>query len=417
MGLGRLVAGRLLGALVVLLVAGIVLGSRVSASAAGTGPSASTTTSTVSWSTLPRVVLNATSCVAGGCVGVGEEDLTEHVALPFVERQVGGVWQRDSVLQPSRTTMRVSALNEVSCWSATGCVAIGTFFPSCCDEKAFAEVLAGSGWQLQRHVGSSGFQPNALSCPGARFCMSVGDGADRASVVQWNGRRWSRDRTPDPNTDPNTDLESGQTVNLTAVSCPETHDCVAVGTWAPPALTTYRVQAPNRPLGEIYHDGTWVIQPLAARKHFTYDMTSVSCPTATECMAVGSSGAVHARSHSAARAQPFAELWDGFHWVTQRLPEATRSGSLDSVSCASATSCIAIGTNLESVPATFADGWNGRSWTQQVLPLVAQTAHPPSVDAFCTSSRTCTAAAWAWPQTTPTLVQSAGGRWIVQSKA
>ena len=417
MVLGRLVAGRLFGALAVLLLAGIAVGARVSGSAAGTVPSTSTTTSTVSWSTFPRLVLNAMSCVASGCVGVGEEDLTEQVALPFVERQVRGVWQHDSVLQPSLTTKRSSALNAVSCWSATGCAAIGTFFPSCCDEKAFAEVLTGSVWQLQRHVGPSGYQPNALSCPGARFCMSVGDGADRASVVQWNGRRWLRDRTPDPNTDPNTDLESGQAVSLTAVSCPERHDCVAVGTWAPPNITTYRAQAPNRPLGEIYHDGKWVIQQPEAHKHFTYDLTSVSCPTAAVCMAVGSSGAVHARSYSAARVKPFAEFWDGVSWVSQRLPEPTRPGSLESVSCASPRSCLAVGTNLNGSPATFADRWNGHHWTQRILPIGSQASEPPSLAAFCTTTRTCTAAAWAWPQTTPTLARPDGNRWTVQSHA
>lgn len=404
MGLSRFV-GRLAGVIgVVTLV--VVMGAQMSPSVADTVTvTATTTTSTTpSWDTFPRVTLDASSCLGSRCVAVGEQDLSEQVAVPFVERWAAGAWQQDPVPQPSRTTRRMSALDAVSCWSASGCVAVGSFFPSCCDEKAFAEVLAGSSWRLVRYAGSisPGSGPNALSCPSARFCVSVGDGSDRSWVEQWDGRRWARDTTPDPNTDPNTDRESGQSVNLTAVSCTDRRDCVAVGNWAPPSGQRYQLMPPDRPVAETYRDGTWVIQSPGARKASRYRLLSISCPKPDECMAVGSSGTVPARGHSVMKWKPLAELWNGQEWVAQRLPHPPGSSSLESVSCASPTSCTAVG-NLESAPGSFVERWNGHVWAQRAIVIGPQPSDQQLIGFSCSTSGSCTASVWAWPQTTPIL--------------
>lgn len=407
----RVVSSRLLGVVAVVLLAGVVVGALVSPSVAGTvtTTSAATTSTTPSWDTFPRVSLNAASCAGGTCIAVGEEDFREQVALPFAERWVSGAWRQDPVPQPSLTTRRMSALNAMSCWSANGCVSVGSFYPSCCDEKPFAERLTGSGWQLERHVGPSGYQPTALSCPGARFCISVGDGGDRAPVEQWTGSRWVRDPTPDPNTNPNSDLESGQSVNLTAVSCADRRDCVAVGDWVLPS------QARQRPLAEIYEDGTWMIQSPKPAKGVSYDLQSISCPVTTECMAVGSSGPARAPWQPAKRVHPVAELWNGQEWMPQRLPHLSGWGSLDSVSCATPKSCTAVG-NLTSSPAWFAERWNGHSWTARAIVIGPDPSDQQLIGFSCTTTRSCTAAVSAWPQTTPIITRSASNSWTVQTK-
>lgn len=195
--LRRLFASRLTGIVIVVLLVGGVVGAQVSPSVAGTTTTTSTTTTatTPTWSTFPRVSLNAADCAGLSCVAVGEEDFSEHVALPFAERWADGVWTKEPVPQPSRTTKRSSSLNAVSCWSASGCVAVGFFFPSCCQSKAFAEEWTGSSWKLQRDVGphvSPGYQLDGVSCLSARFCIAVGMAAARIAGEVW----WSNGMAP-----------------------------------------------------------------------------------------------------------------------------------------------------------------------------------------------------------------------------
>lgn len=408
----RVVVGRLIGMLGVVLLAWVLVGGQVSVSLAGmvTTTSTSTTSTTPSWDAFPKVSLEAASCSGGSCIAVGEKDLSEQVALPFAERVVAGAWRQDQLPQPSRTTRRMSSLNALSCWSASGCVAVGSFFPSCCAVKPFAERLTGSGWQIQRHVGPFGYQPTALSCPDARFCISVGDGADRAAVVQWNGNRWVRDPTPDPNTDPNTDLESGQSVNLSAVSCTDSRDCVAVGDWVVPSENRYR------PLAEIYQDGRWVIQSPKAPKGSSYSLQSVSCAAATECMAIGYSGPVPTPRGRVKRARQLAELWNGQQWIAQRLPRLPGPSVLDSVSCATPASCTVLG-NLKRSTTVFAERWNGHSWTRRTTIVTGpQSPDEQPIGFSCSTSRSCTATVWAWPQTNPTIIRSNGNAWTVSTR-
>lgn len=400
MVLRRLFAVRLPGIIAVVLLAGVIAGARISPSVAGT----TTTTATT-----PAVSLDAAACAGHSCFAVGEEDFSEQVALPFAERWAGGVWQQQPVPQPSRTTRRMSALNAVSCWSTRGCVAVGAFFPSCCTEKAFSEEWTGSGWKLARHLGPPGFEPDAVSCASARFCVAVGDGSDRDWVERWNGSRWVRDPTPDPNTNPNTDLESGQSVNLSAVSCSGKGTCVAIGSWVAPSQTR------NRPLAEAYERGRWVlIQSPLAPKELSYEFNSIACPSSTECMAVGFSAPRSRPGVPIKKARPLVELWNGQNWMAQRLPRPTGPpGSLGSVSCASPTSCTALGGPWGDPTASFADRWNGRTWTSETLAIPTQSSYPQFMfaDVFCPTSSTCTGVLAPRNTAGAIIAQLAGGHW------
>jgi hypothetical protein len=401
-----LFAVRLPGMIAVVLLAGVIAGARISPSVAGT----TTTTATT-----PAVSLDAASCAGQSCFAVGEEDFSQRVALPFAERWAGGVWQQDPVPQPSRTTMRISALNAVSCWSTRGCVAVGTFFPSCCTEKAFSEEWTGSSWKVARHVGPPGFQPDAMSCASARFCVAVGDGSDRGWVEQWTGSRWVREPTPDPNSDPNTDLESGQSVNLTGVACSDRGACVAIGNWEAPSQTRYR------PLAEAYQQGRWVLtQAPVAPKELSYEFNSIACPTSTECVAVGFSAPWSRPGVPVKNARPLLELWNGQGWVAQRLPRPTGPRtSLDSVSCASPTSCTALGAPWDQPYAPFADRWNGRTWTRETIAIPPQTSSPQFsfTQVFCATRSACTAVL-APPNTAGAIIaQLAGGVWSLPSRS
>jgi hypothetical protein len=408
--LRRVFAGRLTGIAAVVFLAGSVLGAQTSPSVAGTLTATSARTTK---STSPRLSLNGASCAAHSCIVVGEQDINEHVARPFAERWAGGVWKQEPIPQPSRTTMRASALNAVSCWSARGCVAVGYFFPSCCQSKAFAEEWTGSSWKLQRYIGphvSPGYQLNGVFCPSARDCIAVGDGSnDNGSgntvglVEQWYRGRWIRDPSPNPKTTPG----SGQEVNLTAVSCADQSDCVAIG--------SYSNGLRSRPLAESYENGTWSIRSPKAPKGFSYELASISCPTSTLCVAVGLSTLASAPGLPVKKRQPLAELWDGHTWRAQRLPNPAGSlDVLDSVSCPSPKSCTALGQSTGSSSAPFAEHWNGRTWRRQEIAILPQITDPGFIGISCTTSRTCTAVGAQEPG--PFVAQSVSNHWTIRTQ-
>ena len=87
-------------------------------------------------------------------------------------------------------------------------------------------------------------------------------------------------------------------------------------------------------------------------------LASISCPSATFCMAVGAGSAAKATDQLA------AERWDGARW--RRLPVAQPPGvtlpGLQAVACPSSTECVAVGS-----------GTKGRPTPTSHLILVAET--------------------------------------------
>jgi hypothetical protein len=66
-----------------------------------------------------------------------------------------------------------------------------------------------------------------------------------------------------------------------------------------------------------------------------------------------------------------AEHWDGSRWTIQRLPVPPVPPGEEplvlpvSVSCASVTACVTVGSNQT---ATMAERWNGTAWTIEPTP-------------------------------------------------
>jgi hypothetical protein len=93
-----------------------------------------------------------------------------------------------------------------------------------------------------------------------------------------------------------------------------------------------------------------------------------------------------------------ADHWDGTNWTVQRMPfvtDALGRGLQRVLPCASAKSCTAVGGNVAE-PALFNTGviehWNGRSWAMQHAPLPQ-----PGMDGAelfgvsCATTTSCTA--------------------------
>lgn len=177
---------------------------------------------------------------------------------------------------------------SISCVSSRWCVAVGTYNPTSGPNGPAPQVDAyrgvhalysGSGWRSMP-AGDTANLPGGLSgisCVSTDWCTAVGStspttGPERTLIETWNGQRWNR--MPSPST-PGNDY-------LSAVSCASRHFCVAVGYTTPPGGAT------NQALAESFDGNRWTLRPPPVIAPGTdHLLTAVSCPASGWCLAVG----------------------------------------------------------------------------------------------------------------------------------
>ena len=93
------------------------------------------------------------------------------------------------------------------------------------------------------------------------------------------------------------------------------------------------------------------------------ELNSVSCISATNCMAVGDD------ENAAGTADvTLAAQWNGTTWTSVATPSPATFSALFSVSCTSATFCSAVGASSPTatgVVSPVAETWNGSTWSLQ----------------------------------------------------
>lgn len=133
---------------------------------------------------------------------------------------------------------------------------------------------------------------------------------------------------------------------------------------------------------------TWVATPIASPTGFE-GLSSVSCPTTTDCFAVGNASVSRGIDSSA-----FAERWDGSTWtpLSGVAPSVGNSNQLNSISCVSLRFCAAVGASYvgrvpDGLVSTLIMTWNGSKWSAQT------TTFPPGglTSVSCTTATSCVA--------------------------
>jgi hypothetical protein len=315
--------------------------------------------------------LNAVSCLsATSCAAVGYSSVTT-AGSPLAETWNGTTWTIQTTPAPAESTDDM--FNGVSCAAATTCEAAGSYSGQ---KNAFAVILAegwnGTSWALQSPVQPIGATANsfgAVSCVSAADCEAVGSHSntpgDTVTLAEgWNGSSWKIQATPNPK------AKINPLASFAGVSCVSASFCEAVG-----GADDGAAGAVEQWTGKAWHLQTSPGKgPLAA----------VSCVSTSFCEAVG------AREGTSGTV-PLAETWNGTAWRTQTLP-APAGASLSSatgVSCASASSCEAVGSYNEST--AFAARWNGSSWTLQTVPTPAGDSGTILEGVSCPAANTCEA--------------------------
>lgn len=117
----------------------------------------------------------------------------------------------------------------VACTSKTFCIAVGDFAPPTGFTDMFMLRLTGNRW-IRQKIGQPripGDFLDALSCVSRTSCtalggQSTGDSTSTAFAMGWNGRSWSKEKTPNP---PNANDDD----YLSGISCTSRTVCTAVG--------------------------------------------------------------------------------------------------------------------------------------------------------------------------------------------
>ena len=204
------------------------------------------------------------------------------------------------------------------------------------------------------------------------------DGAGTTLIESWNGRAWSV--VPSPNRGTSMD-------GLSAVSCVSRTWCVGVGDYED---TLPGGAARDRPLIESWNGKTSSVVPnpgFAATLDFVH-LLSVSCTSTTACVTVGyaADGAPHTHR--------VIEQWNGKVWtLIPALPSISKSDdALSGVSCPSSQSCQAVGSYVDrhGIARTLIESWTGQKWSITPSP---NAANEPSglQDLSCASVTTCQA--------------------------
>jgi|GEM_PF-2255862 len=264
----------------------------------------------------------------------------------------------------------------VSCISPTDCYAVGFG-----GGHAIAQHWNGTEWSEQKVTPPAGAVDSILlgvSCSSSSACTAVGRYKDASSKwVAWAVRLNGTEWEQNSAIDPAT---TG--AELEGVSCPSDTECIAVGdTWSAEVTKT---------LIERWNGGKWSVQTSKNPSATMNILSSVSCVPTTACVATG----YYSTSNTWT---PLSETWSGGGWSQPAVakPSGATMSWFHGVSCVTSTECFAVGkkefNTVDHEYETLVERWNGSKWVEE-----AKTPNPESgsldlEDISCTASNACTA--------------------------
>ncbi len=323
------------------------------------------------------------SCTSGGYCAAGGiyDDVGDHLQA-FVVDEVNGSWGR-AIEAPRTGALNAggdASLNSLSCTSDGNCAAGGSYEDGSSHLQAYFDNEVDGRWRNAGEVAGTGAlnaggdaSLNSLSCTSAGNCAAAGsyeDGSsqDQAFVVDEVDGNWGRaEEVPGTAT-----LNAGGSASVTSVSCPSAGDCAAVG--------AYEDGSNNQQAFAVEElDGSWgsaeEVPGTATLNAGGYaSPNSVSCASSGNCTAGGY------YKDGAGDTQAFVvDEVNGTWGSAEEVPGTTTlngggSAFVNSVSCTSAGDCGAGGgySSMLLVDQAFVvDEVNGSSGSAEEVPGTA----------------------------------------------
>ena len=346
---------------------GIVVVACLLAAAFAVRPSAALASGNLNWrpgveavlpagaSSKQNVSIKSVSCAsAHDCSAVGTYIDSAGNTQGLLLTESSGVWASgvEAVLPSDAGSTPKVSVSSVSCASAGNCTAVGVYNNAAGDQRGLLLTESSGVWQPGEEAGfapilasSPTLSPSSVSCSSAGNCTAVGDDVDpvgnhRGLMVTQSSGVWGFALEPGLPTD----QASNPKVSLTSVSCASAGNCIAVGDYIDTA-------GDQRGLILTESSGVWggaeANLPADAGSNPNVSLTSVSCTSVGNCTAVGQYDDT-AGNPQALLLTESSDVWAA--GVKPALPgdaDSTGAADLSSVSCASAGDCTAVGIYLD----------------------------------------------------------------------
>jgi hypothetical protein len=212
----------------------------------------------------------------------------------------------------------------------------------------------------------------------------------QALLLTGSGSSWTATTAPLP-----ADAAADPEATIGSVTCPTASTCVAIG-W-------YNDSSGNNQALLVTGSGsswTATAAPLPAGAGPNSWLASVTCPSASACVATGN------YTDSSGNNQALLVTGSGSSWTatTAPLPAGAGSGGggagLASVACPTASACVAIGgyTDASGDGQMLLETGSGSSWTATTAPLPAGAGSgangPALASVACATASACVAIGW-----------------------
>jgi hypothetical protein len=381
--------------------------------------------------------LDTVSCPSDqSCLAMGSTVSSTGEASVLVEVRGGDGWHLAD--PPAAVGPELSRFRGISCVSDDGCIAVGTYvdFDPAFVEFPLAEEWDGSQWTALPIDNPAGLTVDLsdVDCTSLDDCVAVGhalgDGPPSPAAETWDGVQWTGAALPVPDAD---------FALLAGVSCLATSDCVAVGgaqfpdgrsvplseqltssgwvTSTPPnppsrarsELLELQCFAPRRCIAvgrfvDTSRPDEWqmlvqagdrrgwrLLEPAMPDDAIGGALRGVACVGDRRCLLTGYYDDADGIPH------PLAEVWDGTSLSMVRTPGPAKRGAyLDSIACATSSSCVAVGGQLRTngMWRAFAERWNGTKWRVVATGRGVGSSDTQLTDVACPMSSLCVGVGW-----------------------
>jgi hypothetical protein len=187
---------------------------------------------------------------------------------------------------------------------------------------------------------------------------------------------------------------------LVSVACKSATECVGVGAYIKTGTATF-------PLAAKWNGKAWTSITAPGTAGDNTSLQTLSCVTATDCIATGSF-----TTDGGNGAAPLADSWNGSKWTqlaNPKTPSGSQLGVLTSVACVAAKSCMATGLDLNSTTGgELAETWNGSAWTMTKAPATGDTTIDELIGVSCLSLANCSAVGESISASSPTVIKETG---------
>jgi hypothetical protein len=289
---------------------------------------------------------------ASACTSVGKSN-SSGVDSPIAQRWNGSSWSEQTPAKKSGSAQ--NSLVGVDCPSETRCIAVGNYQNAGGGPTTLGELWNEGKWSVQTTpvpAEATSSELVAVGCSSTANCRAAGSavikGVKTAIVEKWISPTWTLETVPIP--------EGATSSELDGVDCIWSNFCVAVGRYTTSGGSTKSLV--------LFWNEKWSLQSVTDPEGAVQStLLDVACTrTPNRCTAVG--GWKNSENHQFTMAYRFNGVTT---WTLQSTPNPASSTAsvFQEVSCATETSCTAVGSWVGGSNQTLAEKWNGSSWSIQ----------------------------------------------------